>query len=157
MSIPYDYIQIVTDQDWGLVGIIPNNGSKRSKNPFSSIERNLSSRNDKVSIPLSQKIPLQNLSSNKSDPVENPVSKNLEATIVNRRRPNVIAKKIENKGESLITHAEPNISLDMERNRIPSVQNKSKDDDISNFTLFGEISNLAGIGNRDNVLVGFGR
>lgn len=27
MDTPYDYIQIVTDDDWGLVGIVPNNGS----------------------------------------------------------------------------------------------------------------------------------
>ena len=30
----YDYIKIITDRDWSLVGIIPNSNSNHSKNPF---------------------------------------------------------------------------------------------------------------------------
>lgn len=154
MAAPYDYVQIVTDDDWGLVGIIPNNGTETPNgNPFISINTD-----DRV-----KRIP-----SNQNDSVPT-ITSLPKATVVNRRRPNTnnIAKKVE---VPPITRAESTISLyghtlnpnilngmgALESSLNPSIHGRSQHRmHESDLVLFGEISNLAGPCNRDNILVGY--
>jgi hypothetical protein len=129
MAAPYDYVQIVTDQDWGLVGIIPNNGSIQSGNSFTSMEKNAGRKT--IEVPK------------------------IEATVINKRRSHIISTN----NNSMITRAELINPTDIRNNvlsGIEYIQSKTNIGDTSDL-LFGEISNLAGIGNRDNILVGFGR
>ena len=243
MAAPYDYVQIVTDDDWGLVGIIPNNGTKTPKgsqlaslnsvktngNPFVSINKDdkikgiTSSSNQsvyetksqershrdpyvqvdetKVRLPIERKTPAETQTIFQAGSFRTLP----EATVVNRRRP--ITKPLHGSGHSIasfevtgqnkvlfdnthimekkvddppITRAEltnANISLygrtvnpntlngigaleysQINDNRIVSVRGGSQHRiEASDPVLFGEISNLAGAGNRDNILVGFGR
>lgn len=176
MAAPYDYVQIVTDDDWGLVGIIPNNGTESpNANPFVNINTNQNFSVSKLSFEtkfqdrsgIERKIPAEK----QGIPQVSRIRSLPEATVVNRRRPNnYIAKKVE---DPPITRAEstnynslygrnvnPNILNGMaalESSLSTSIRGGSQYQmDNSDLLLFGEISNLAGAGNRDNILVGFG-
>lgn len=143
MATPYDYVQIVAGDDWGLVGIIPNNGAaaSRAKNPFINTNQHVTGNLKPVP----------------------------EATVVNRRRPiaHVMTKRVDDppitRAESTnISSLDNNINLNALNGigaleSLSIVDNKTMRIDDSDLLLFGEISNLAGARNRANVLVGFGR
>ncbi|CAH6420383.1 Hypothetical protein HVR_LOCUS1178 [uncultured virus] len=212
---PYDYIQIVDDNDWQLVGIIPKNNKtipheSQIAQPNEALSRSTQSFNkqnvispsnmalDSVNLntstpkdfsPFNNKIPNSPLSLGKMNNMEanlhieeqSTTPKPVEATIVNRRRPvNRIIMRGENSSKGsytpgqlpnvqnknisvpLITPAESSIQIDRKSNINPNVltgietlENASIND-LSDQTLFGEISNLAVLG-RDNLLVGFGK
>lgn len=133
----YDFVQLIEDNDWKLVGIVPKgNSSNNSK----------ITHNNKLSTPKLPPIP----TIQKSPP---------EATIVNRRR---IVTRRESTIEPTITRADTSLNLNPPTNpNILSGINSSEA--INNYPynkenniIFGEISNLAVLG-RDNLLVGFGK
>lgn len=150
MATPYDYVQIITDDNWALVGIIPNNGSK-NKNENDHVEKK-SLSNDELTGHRTFS----------------------EATVVNKRRPinpkiSEYSSNVKHMGNSLITPAEisitgrnfnPNVISGinaLEPNILQMSQSYKKIEDSSDLKLFGEISNLTGVANVDNILIGFGR
>lgn len=166
---PYEFVQIIDDDDWQLIGIIPKN-NKTLSHDTPQLDNN---------HPISH-----NTESSHLDP------KPINAIIINKRRPtNKIITPIDFSDSTPIksefTEHSNSIPIDVQTsNNNPNFLEKSnydsltglntdifqstpKDittnqytDDINissnNSPLFGELSNLIGLG-RDNLLVGFGR
>jgi len=160
MTSLYDYVQIVIDDDWGLVGVVPKgNLDNKSKNMSSFSE------SDNIDIKVPQKLP--------------------EATIVNKRRPiatkhpdigsNFSVNSSNHKPKSLIishndtsnyiTPAEistnnftyatgPKVSKLLPGSTNIDVSDNFKRNLISSSDI--SISSLGSIGGKDNLLVGFG-
>lgn len=97
MVTPYDYVQLVSDDDWGLVGIIPNGGSANmsKSHPSESLPENLfssaRSRHDVTQFQHGEKI-TQSATTlpSSSELISSPTGsfkRVPEATVINRRRP----------------------------------------------------------------------
>ena len=165
MASPYDYVQIVIDDDWGLVGIVPPGGAGERAKKMSMISPHNSQSQSQSPITNTNKLP----------------KKVPEATMVNvapRRKP---VTRILTKTEPIssfppqITPAEPLKSSENLDMNIDRSSRRSNPDLISGiFTdeptnkqifsyassqfpdTFGNISSLAVMRNKDNILVGFG-
>ena len=165
MVTPYDYVQIITDDNWGLVGIIPTNGSN-FENPF---KNKLGHTGNNNGISDTKKISLNSGAINHQTVPE--------ATVINKRRPihHINSKKsqysanIKRMADSFVTPSDISINGHnfnpdiinginaLEHNIVQMSQSYKKIEDNHELELFGEISNLTGAGNMDNILIGFGR
>ena len=143
MSSPYNYVNIINDDGWGLVGIIPHG---ETNNKFKQI----------------------NLKSNqKSNPKT--IQNNPEATIINRKRPikHLITKKdnsppvsfsttpTNNQSEHFINE---NLNQKMNPNALRGIiiqQHNSSNNEYDEG--FGEISNLITVKKDANFLAGYGK
>lgn len=173
---PFDYVQIVVDDDWGLVGIVPpGNAGDRAKKLVNKFPLQNSTQTQ-------SKIEIQQESQVIKQPPRNSLSITPEATIVNRRRPvtKILNKPFVNDDfTSLVTPADSTNITDSisrsnphsltglsqtgsERNNIfPSVtmvpnltQMHPTNSDIAkqSLSLSGQGTNVK---RRDNVLVGY--
>lgn len=146
MAKPYDYVQIVHDDDWSLVGIVPSGdiGNKM---------RNMSTHNNKTGPLLA------------SSNVTHKVS---EAIVVNASRRRPVTKIITRSepSEKLITPAETakDQSLRQNPHALTGIvaENNTHPRYRENITMpdsseLGNLSSLAVTRTRDNVLVGFGK
>lgn len=169
MVTPYDFIQIIADDEWGLVGIIPPNEAGDKFKRMINISEQKFEQSD--SLP-DEKV-------NRTSPKEH---KSLgvirEAKIINSKRRAIIQDKSneeiptrhESKLDSLITPRDAQSELlnlekkDGNRNNLNSLSELNETlSDSNNYLMldsgFGAINRLSTSRARltDNLLVGFGR
>lgn len=137
MTSSYHYVQIVADEDWGLVGIVPHGGTPLSPLPTNSASvRTVPSQTDlkgekhkdNLPVPIKQERP--------------------EAIVINKRRP---VKQIMTRCEdrSLATPSEPSteeVNADQPRGIV--------DESVPSFK-FREVPNTSRRRTHDNLLLGF--
>jgi hypothetical protein len=168
MTSPYDFISIVVDDDWGLVGIVPPNnaGDRMKKMANSSTHKPVPTELDLSKLQTDVSIEQTDLQSEKESIPKPDVPKPHKfpkAKVINSyQRP--IAT------DPLITPAE---SIELKKKEISSTQSNilsglntsssetlyaSTDMSYSTFESgFGAINRLAATRSRDNLLIGFGK
>lgn len=153
MAVPYEYIQIITDNDWGLVEIIP-------PNPSNDRIKQLPDKSTIADVVTAKVIPeiVKLRETDPSIPRSNPIPINREP----KQRPKIITRR-----DDMITQASYSERNIYKSGEIGKSEGTFKSEGVlknmittaeSNMVLSDTINSLSGtMKSRPNVLVGFGK
>lgn len=150
MATSYDYVQIVVDNDWGLVGIVPPGGAgdRVKKMSLISSSPTETETEDLPEIGLTEKVVLAR------EPRRNPVTR-----IITRHESQVTPAETSRRStesRESVTKMNPNVLTGITADHISS--RPALTAAYEQFPeMFGNISSRATVGARENLLVGFGR
>lgn len=147
MAVPYEYVQIITDNDWGLVEIVP-------PNPSNDRVKQLPDKSTIADVVTAKVIPeiVKLRETDPSIPRSNPIPINREP----KQRPKIITRH-----DDMITQAsysEKNIYKSEETYKSEGMFKNMISTGESSMVISDTINSLSGTTkSRPNVLVGFGK